>query len=266
MSKSSLSPRGPPAAKGARSSSRSPTSCACGAVAYSRSLGLGRGPRSPTGRRRVAAPRCERLRAGFDTRERGLTVMQWGSSGCHGGASPPSPPGRGTDPSTCCSTSCSRGLPLGRVPSLVRRSGCRTSWRSPGWCERRPGRARWLRRQLDVMCANYTTVVLGDLVRTGTLWPGGRRPPPPGVRPPAQAPRPWCAVVGRAADLVVFDPVASGPTGRAHDLPGRSARLYAEAVGISRWSSVADHRRRGVSPGSLPGTLLRSVSTRTRRF
>jgi N-acyl-D-aspartate/D-glutamate deacylase len=117
---------------------------------------------------------------------------------------------------------------------------------------------------LDVMChANYTTVVLGDLVRTRGLFSledAVRRLTDVPARLLGLRDR-GRVVEGAHADLVVFDPdrIGSQPAEERHDLPGGSARLYAEAVGIEQ--VVVGGRtivEQGVLTGSLPGTLLRS--------
>ena len=77
--------------------------------------------------------------------------------------------------------------------------------------------------------------------------------------------------IGAMADIVLFDPatVNAAPARLVNDLPGGSARLTADAVGVHRVmvngvATVLD----GASTGKLPGTMLRSgrdtctVSTR----
>ena len=67
--------------------------------------------------------------------------------------------------------------------------------------------------------------------------------------------------VGGAADLVVFDPetVGATPARLVDDLPGQTARLFSDSVGIVRVlvagvETVVDGR----ATGALPGALLRS--------
>ena len=119
---------------------------------------------------------------------------------------------------------------------------------------------------LDVMChANYTTVVLGDLVRDpGPLhaWrtPSAASPTCPpvcsgsatavAIASRARTPTWWCST-----------PTASGASRprSATTCPAGRPRLYAEAVGIEQ--VVVGGRtivEQGVLTGALPGTLLRS--------
>ncbi|MDA8044373.1 MAG: amidohydrolase family protein [Actinomycetota bacterium] len=66
---------------------------------------------------------------------------------------------------------------------------------------------------------------------------------------------------GYVADLVAFDPEAvdAQPTRSAHDLPGESKRLLAEAVGVEGvFVSGRAVVRNGVHTGDLPGQVLRS--------
>jgi N-acyl-D-aspartate/D-glutamate deacylase len=67
--------------------------------------------------------------------------------------------------------------------------------------------------------------------------------------------------VGARADLVLFDPdtVDAGPAHIVHDLPGRSKRLVADAVGMAR--VLVNGRTTliaGQSTGTLAGTILRA--------
>ena len=66
---------------------------------------------------------------------------------------------------------------------------------------------------------------------------------------------------GFHADIAIFDPetVATGDVRLLDDLPGGSARLYADAIGMQRvlvngTTIVVD----GEATGALPGTVLRS--------
>jgi N-acyl-D-aspartate/D-glutamate deacylase len=215
----------------------------------------------------------ERLRAGFDTaRERGLSaVMQWELVELPDGRSVAAVAvERGTDPvDVLLDVVLSEGLPLTTVfPSLVPSLGVSDeSWRVRGevWRDDRVvlGGSD-AGAHLDVMChANYTTVVLGDLVRTRGLFSLEDA-----VRRLTDVPARLLGLRDRGrvveaahADLVVFDAgrIGSQPTEERHDLPGGSARLYAEAVGIEQ--VVVGGRtivEQGVLTGSLPGTLLRS--------
>jgi len=215
----------------------------------------------------------ERLRAGFDTaRERGLSaVMQWelvelpdGRSVADAAAE------RGADPvDVLLDVVVAEDLPLTTVfPSLVPSLGVSDeSWRVRGevWRDDRVvlGGSD-AGAHLDVMChANYTTVVLGDLVRGRrlfTLEDAVRRLTDVPARLLGLRDR-GRVVEGAHADLVVFDAdrVGSRPAEERHDLPGGAARLYAEAVGIEHvvvgGETIVE---RGVLTGSLPGTLLRS--------
>ena len=127
---------------------------------------------------------------------------------------------------------------------------------------------------LDRMCgAPYTTRFLGDMLR-------GRRlvtlehavqmitDDPArliGLRERGRLAEGWIA------DVVVFDPetVGSAPATLVEDLPGSSARLTADAIGVSHvFVNGVETVRDNVATGATPGTVLRSgrdtetVSTR----
>jgi len=123
---------------------------------------------------------------------------------------------------------------------------------------------------LDRMCgAPYTTRFIGDMLRGRQLVAVEEA-----VRLITDVPAQLLGLVGRGriaegnhADLVVFDPatVGSEPASLVADLPGGSARLTADSIGVVRVlvngvETVADGR----STGAIPGTVLRSgVHTRT---
>jgi N-acyl-D-aspartate/D-glutamate deacylase len=123
---------------------------------------------------------------------------------------------------------------------------------------------------LDRMCgAPYTTRFVGDMLRGRQLLPVEEA-----VRLITDVPARLFGLNGRGrivagnhADLVVFDPatVGSEPATLVADLPGGTARLTADSLGVVRVlvngvETVAD----GKPTGSTPGTLLRSgVATRT---
>jgi N-acyl-D-aspartate/D-glutamate deacylase len=117
---------------------------------------------------------------------------------------------------------------------------------------------------LDLMChANYTSVVLGELVRERelfTLEDAVRRITDVPARLLGLRDRGRVAD-GAHADLVVFDParIGSAPARERHDLPAGATRLHAEAVGIE-YVIVGGEVivERGVLTGARPGTLLRS--------
>jgi N-acyl-D-aspartate/D-glutamate deacylase len=67
--------------------------------------------------------------------------------------------------------------------------------------------------------------------------------------------------VGALGDLVVFDPdtIGAAPARLVRDLPGGSARLTADAVGIAHiFVNGVETVTDGVVTGALPGTVLRS--------
>ena len=117
---------------------------------------------------------------------------------------------------------------------------------------------------LDRMCgSNYPTAFLGDCLRDRKLVPVERA-----VQMMTQQPAGLFGLrdrglvaEGMRADLLVFDPasVGSEPARLVQDLPGGSARLYAESNGVVRVlvngvETVVD----GKPTGAVPGTLLRS--------
>ena len=117
---------------------------------------------------------------------------------------------------------------------------------------------------LDLMChANYTTVVLGEMVRERELFTL-----PEAVRRMTDMPARLLGLRERGqvaegwhADLVVFDPatVGSCPAEARHDLPAGSVRLVADAIGVDLvvvgGTVIA---RDGAMTGATPGTVLRS--------
>jgi N-acyl-D-aspartate/D-glutamate deacylase len=117
---------------------------------------------------------------------------------------------------------------------------------------------------LDRMCgSNYPTVFLGDCCRGRRLVPVERA-----VQMMTEQPASLFGLgdrgrlaEGMRADVLVFDPetVGSEPARLVDDLPGGTARLFAESTGVVRVlvngvETVVDGR----PTGALPGTLLRS--------
>ncbi len=117
---------------------------------------------------------------------------------------------------------------------------------------------------LDRMCgAPYTTSFLADTLRGRRLVSLERC-----VQMMTQAPAQMFGLRERGelregfhADVVVFDPesVATGEVQLLEDLPGGSARLYADSIGMRRvlvngTTIVVD----GKATGALPGSVLRS--------
>ncbi len=117
---------------------------------------------------------------------------------------------------------------------------------------------------LDRMCgASFPTAFLADCLRGRQLVPVERA-----VQMMTSQPAELFGLEGRGriaegmcADLAVFDPavVDSGPAYLVEDLPGGSARLVADSVGVVRvlvngTATVVD----GKPTGAVPGTLLRS--------
>jgi N-acyl-D-aspartate/D-glutamate deacylase len=117
---------------------------------------------------------------------------------------------------------------------------------------------------LDRMCgANYPTSFLGDCLRNRKLATleaavhmlTGQPADLFGLRDRGRV------AEGLRADLFLFDPatVASEPARLVNDLPGGTARLFAESIGVVRVlvngvATVIDGR----PTGATPGTLLRS--------
>ncbi|MCR9092583.1 MAG: amidohydrolase family protein [bacterium] len=117
---------------------------------------------------------------------------------------------------------------------------------------------------LDRMCgAPYTTDFLADCLRGRKLWPIEKA-----VQALTDRPARLFGLRGRGrivegyhADLVLFDPeeIGSGMIHERNDLPGDSARLFAESTGIRRVfvngeAIVVDGR----ATEALPGRILRS--------
>ncbi len=124
---------------------------------------------------------------------------------------------------------------------------------------------------LDRMCgAPYTTDFLADCLRGRKLWPLERA-----VQALTDRPARLFGLrdrgrieAGYQADLVLFDPatIGSGEIHERHDLPGRSARLFAESTGIVRVFTngvpiVVDGRATEARPGRIlrAGTDTRTV-------
>jgi N-acyl-D-aspartate/D-glutamate deacylase len=117
---------------------------------------------------------------------------------------------------------------------------------------------------LDRMCgAPYTTSFLADTLRGRQLVSLERC-----VQLLTQAPARLFGLrdrgelkEGNFADVVMFDPdaVATGEVRLLDDLPGGSARLYADAIGVQRvivnGTTIVESGR---ATGALPGTVLRS--------
>ncbi len=117
---------------------------------------------------------------------------------------------------------------------------------------------------LDRMCgAPYTTAFLGDCLRGRKLVPLETA-----IQMLTDAPARLFGLRGRGriepgwhADLVVFDPevIDSGTMFMVEDLPGGSARLFADAIGVDHvlvnGNPIVSHGR---VTGRRPGTLLRS--------
>ncbi|MBK7950937.1 MAG: amidohydrolase family protein [Deltaproteobacteria bacterium] len=117
---------------------------------------------------------------------------------------------------------------------------------------------------LDRMCgAPYTTDFLADCLRGRKLWPLERA-----VEALSDAPARLFGLKQRGriaadhwADLVLFDPatIGSGEIHARSDLPGGTARLFAESTGMHRvfvngQTIVVD----GAATEALPGRVLRS--------
>ena len=117
---------------------------------------------------------------------------------------------------------------------------------------------------LDRMCgAPYTTGFLGDCLRGRKLWPVERA-----VQALSDTPARLFGLQHRGrieadhhADLVLFDPETIG-AGEIHerlDLPGHSARLFAESTGVMRvWVNGEAIVVDGKATNALPGRILRA--------
>jgi N-acyl-D-aspartate/D-glutamate deacylase len=117
---------------------------------------------------------------------------------------------------------------------------------------------------LDRMAgAMYTTRFIGDMLRGRQLLSVEQA-----IQMITQAPAALFGLsdrgvveTGKRADLVLFDPLTidSEPASLVNDLPGGSARLIANSVGIRRvWVNGVLTQHDGQSTGAVPGTLLRS--------
>ncbi len=117
---------------------------------------------------------------------------------------------------------------------------------------------------LDRMCgAPYTTSFLADTIRGRQLISLERC-----VQLMTQAPAQLFGLRGRGelregfhADVVLFDPatVATDEVKLVNDLPGGTARLFADAIGVQRvivnGTTIVNQ---GTQTGALPGKVLRS--------
>ena len=117
---------------------------------------------------------------------------------------------------------------------------------------------------LDRMCgAPYPTAFLADCLRGRQLLPVEEA-----VRLMTSVPADLFGLrhrgrieAGAIADLVVVDPatVDAGPIQMVADLPGGTARLVADSVGVRHvFVSGIETVRDGVATGALPGRVLRS--------
>lgn len=117
---------------------------------------------------------------------------------------------------------------------------------------------------LDRMCgAPYTTRFLGDMIRGRKLVPLERA-----VHLITEAPARLFGLrdrgtiaVGQHGDIVVFDPetIGSEAATLVEDLPGGTARLTADSIGIHRvYVNGVETVRDGEPTGARPGTVLRS--------
>ena len=118
---------------------------------------------------------------------------------------------------------------------------------------------------LDRMCgAPYTTSFLADTIRGRQLISLERC-----VQLMTQAPAQLFGLRDRGelregfhADIVMFDPdtVATDEVKLVNDLPGGTARLYAEAIGVQRVmvNGTTIVKEGGAQTGALPGKVLRS--------
>lgn len=117
---------------------------------------------------------------------------------------------------------------------------------------------------LDRMCGQpYTTQWLGDCIRGRRLTTMEQA-----IRHMTSAPARLFGLAGRGviaegavADLVLFDPttIDAGRIEQRHDLPGGTARLSADAIGVERvMVGGVTTVERGRPTGSLPGRILRA--------
>ncbi|MCB0994124.1 MAG: D-aminoacylase, partial [Acidimicrobiales bacterium] len=115
---------------------------------------------------------------------------------------------------------------------------------------------------LDRMCgATYTTAFLGDCIRGRKLVPLEEA-----VRMLTDAPAEVFGLVDRGrvaegyfADLVVFDPetIDAGPPYLRDDLPGGTARLYADSLGMRHvFCNGVEIVTDGAATGELPGKVF----------
>jgi N-acyl-D-aspartate/D-glutamate deacylase len=117
---------------------------------------------------------------------------------------------------------------------------------------------------LDLMChANYTTVVLGEVVRDRGLLTLEQAVAMMTGRPAAHYGLRDRGTVteGAVADLVVFDPatVGSKPSVVLNDLPGGGERLFAEAEGVQHvFVSGTEVVAGGEFTEARPGVVLRA--------
>ena len=117
---------------------------------------------------------------------------------------------------------------------------------------------------LDRMCgAPYTTRFVGDMLRGRQLVPIEDA-----IRMITADPARLFGLrdrgvieVGARADLVVFDPATIGaaPATLVADLPGGSARLTSDAIGVEHvFVNGVETVTANAATGATPGTILRS--------
>jgi N-acyl-D-aspartate/D-glutamate deacylase len=117
---------------------------------------------------------------------------------------------------------------------------------------------------LDRMCGQpYTTQWIGDCIRGRKLTTMERA-----IHHLTDVPARLFGLTDRGrvaeghhADLVLFDPaeIDAGPIELRHDLPGGTARLVADAIGVRRvWVSGRPTVIEGKPTDELPGTIIRS--------
>lgn len=117
---------------------------------------------------------------------------------------------------------------------------------------------------LDRMCGgSYPTQFLADMIR-GRQW----MPLENAVKHLTDKPAQLFGLrdrgrieSGAIADLVIFDPetIDAGPARLVRDLPGGSARLTADAIGVAHvFVNGVETVVSGTATGALPGTVLRS--------